>query len=999
MEISVFMKGISIVALLSFAMYLSGQKISSPSSLISSVSIHGVVKDSLASSTIQGATVALYVNGSSTPTQGVFTDSIGHFSFSAKNVASAVVKVSYVGYKDRSYSISQNLLRAGNVNLGNVNLASTGVHLNTVTVTTNVPEVVVKEDTIEYNAAAYKVPQNAVVEDLLKRLPGVEVDKNGKITTTSGKEVTRVYVDGKRFFGDDPKMATKNLTADIVDKVQVVDKKSDLAILTGVDDDDSETVINITIKKGMKKGVMGNINAGIGRFVDNDVTTDPRYNVSGMLNRFRDNSQFSVILNANNVNNRTSTDNGNNVRSRDGGSSSGNSITTSNNVGVNWANDFSDKFKLETSTSFNYSDDYSNSNSYSENLVLADSGAKYVSSLSTGNSYSNNFAAEARMEYKMDKNTTVRVAANFSYNASNSNTLSSSQSESSDSTLINESNADNKLKSDGTTVRLQMDASRKLSDKGRQLSFSGIYNTNNSSGTGYTDSKTIIYTDTSLNTLLNQRYNSGSNRGSYSLRTDYVEPLSKNNFLNFSYNVQFNNTLNKKITYDYDSISGLYDELDPDYTRNSETHIINQSLRAAIRGQYTKYTYSVGVNVVPMHTSSKTYIKDWFGSGNDSILNVYKGRTTINFAPQLEFVYRFDAKSKLTTAKDSLNNQQSQDGNQRGAGGPGGFNGRRGGSRNSLRIRYEGRTTQPSVTQLDPTPDNTNPLNITSGNPNLLPTFTHQINLEYSKFNVNNQSSINATARTSIIKNGIVNYTTYVDSTGGKYTKPVNVNGSWNTNAGLMLARPLGQNNRFRLSSTSNLTYTNQVGFTKVDSISAKNTTRTLGLNQGINLSFTNDWFYGQLRGQVKYSKTTYTAGTVADRESYVYTLSYNTQITMPYSWTLSSDVSYTANRGLSSGYNKDQVLWNAELGKSVLQKGYVSLKITDILRQGLNVSRTVSSETITDTQYTALTSYVMLSFTYRFANMGRGNRNRGINMGGFGRMGGGGPGPGGPPM
>lgn len=846
--------------------------------------------------------------------------------------------------------------------------------------------MVVKEDTIEYNASAFKVPQNAVVEDLLKRLPGVEVDKDGKITTSSGKEVKRVYVDGKRFFGDDPKMATKNLTAEIVDKVQVVDKKSDLAMLTGVDDDDSETVINITIKKGMKKGWMGNVNAGVGKFVNNSESTDPRYNLSGMLNRFRDNNQLSFIVNANNINNRTSTDMGNNVRTgRGGGGGNGNSITTSNLVGVNWATDFSDKFKLESSASYNYSDNYSASRTYTDNLRVSNNGAKYVTSASTGDTYSNNAALEARMEYAPDKKTTIRLSSNFSYNSSLMTSASDNTSQAKDSTLWNESHAKNRLNSDGTQLSLQMDASRKLSDKGRQISFSGTYNANNSSGKGITDSKTFYYKASSDNVILDQHSNSKSNRGSYGFRTDYVEPLSKNNFLNLSYNAQFNNTLNERLTYDYDSITNAYDKLNPNYTRNSETHTVNQNIRASIRGQYPKYTYSVGFNMAPVHTKSKTYVKDWFGSGNDSILNVYKGRTTINYAPQLEFVYRFDEKNN---SKDSTNNDKSKLGLENGGprgmpGGRGAGFGRRGGSRNSLRFRYEGRTQQPSVTQLDPTPNNNNPLNISSGNPDLLPTFTHRIMLEYSKFNSKDMSSINATMNTSIVNNDIVNFTTYNDSTGGKYTRPVNVDGSWSTNAGLMLAKPFGPNNKLRFSSISNASYSNQVGFTRVDSISMKNITHNLGLRQSINLSYTNDWFYGQLRAQINYTKASYTQSTASNRESYVYNLAYNTQITLPHAWSFSSDVSYTMNRGLSAGYNKNEVLWNAELGKTVLSRGYVSLKMTDILRQSLNISRSVSSEVISDTQYTALTSYVMLSFTYRFANMGGRGGNRRMNFGG----------------
>jgi hypothetical protein len=987
------MKSTLILTLLCFATALSAQN-NSPKNNSStpqsetSISIRGIVMDSLARSSVQGATVSLYLKGNSRPYQGVFSGKDGRFSLTAKSREVSYLKVSFVGYKDKTVLISQKQLQTRNVYLGSIYLASTGIQLQTVNVTTNVPEVVVKEDTIEYNAAAFKVPQNAVVEDLLKRLPGVEVDKDGKITTTSGKEVKRVYVDGKRFFGDDPKMATKNLTAEIVDKVQVVDKKSDLAILTGVDDDDSETVINITIKKGMKQGWMGNLTGGAGKFLDNKQENDPRYNTSIMLNRFRDNNQFSLIGNANNVNNRASTDRGNNVRTGRGTAGS-NGITTSNNFGVNWASELNTKLKIESSASYNYSDDYSNSKSFVQNIFSQNDSVSYKNSTSEGRSYSNNYAWEGRLEYTPDKNTTIRLGTNFSYNSSLSNSTSeqSTRAGDEDSTLVNSSDAENRLSSSGTELKLQLDGSRKLSDKGRRLSLSGTYSTNHSDGKGNTNSITNYYQATSLNEKLDQRSNSKSNRDSYNFRTDYVEPVSKNTFLNFSYTAQFNNTFNQRLTYDRDttdttSLTGKYDILNSKYSRNSETNTVNQSIRAAFRGQYTRYTYSFGIDVAPVHTKSKTYIKDWLGEGNDSILNVYKGRTTVNYAPQLEFVYRFDDKSKT----DSTSVQGGSGTGERG-GDLSSRRGYRGGSRNSLRFRYNGRTDQPSVTQLDPTPNNTNPLKISSGNPELLPSFTQRIAFEYSKFNIKNQSSINATLNLSFVSNDIVNYTTYIDSTGGQSTKPVNVNGSWNTSSSLMWAKPFGDSNRFRFSTQTNATYRNQVGFTRVDTTSVKNITRNLIINQGFNLSYTNDWFYGQIRAQVNYTNISYNLGSTNGLESYVYSLAYNTQITMPYSWTLSSDISYSANRGLSTGYNQDQIVWNAELGRTVLSKGYLSLKVTDIFRQSLNLSRSVTDNSITDTQYTALTSYAMLSFTYRFANIGGKGRNRRMNFQGGGGM------------
>jgi hypothetical protein len=885
--------------------------------------------------------------------QGGVTNRNGYIELKNITPGNYYLLFSFTGYKNKTVKIGERLFGKGDINIGHVRLNDANFVLGDVTVTGKIPEVVVKEDTMEYNAAAFKTPEGSVVEDLIKRLPGVQVDADGKITTAAGKSITKVRVNGKDFFGDDPKMATKNLTADIVDKVQVIEKKSDLAILTGVDDDDPETIINITIKKGMMKGWMGNMSGGAGQIIDNKNSEDPRYTGSVMLNRFTEDDQLSFLGNSNNINERASTDRGNNVRTGRGGGAASGGITSSSTLGFNMAKIVNDKLKIGGNVAYNYGDNYTNSRSFRENF-FTDS-VSYRRSTSVSRNFSNNLSAAAKVEYQMDSLTTFVFTPTFSYNSSLSRNTSYQKTMAGDidSTAVNESNSASTLNSNGTSLGMQLDFSRKLSARGRRLSFSGSFNISDSQGTGTNNSQNTFYLTPSKNSAFDQHSANTADRNTYNLRMTYVEPIARNYFVDFLYNIQFNNTVNEKETYDFDPLTQDYTTLNPDYSRSSSVKTISQTVRTNFRSVHTRYTLNVGVSLAPNYTRSTGYVKDWYGEGKDSVYNRQPARKVVNFAPQLEFIYR-------------LNNEKM--------------------IRKFFRLRYNGRTTQPSVAQLDPSQDVTNPLNIRSGNPDLLPSFNHNISLEYNSNNRTSQQSFNGSVQQTFIQNSIVNFTTYESGTGVQYTKPINENGTWNTQADLLFASPLDEKMRFNLNVQADGGYSNQVGYMTVSKQSQRNITRTATVSPNLALSYKNDWYYGQFRGRMRYSSATYSLDGLAAKQSATYYLTYNTQLTLPWELSLSSDITYTANRGLSAGYNQNETLWNAQLGKVFLHNNSASVRfqLNDILRQRLNISRSVTANSVTDTQYTALTSYYMLSFSYRFNNVGGhkgGNRFRSVSM------------------
>jgi hypothetical protein len=325
--------------------------------------------------------------------------------------------------------------------------------------------------------------------------------------------------------------------------------------------------------------------------------------------------------------------------------------------------------------------------------------------------------------------------------------------------------------------------------------------------------------------------------------------------------------------------------------------------------------------------------------GEDSILSNPPVENLINYAPQLSFNYRLRS--------DSI--------------------------RRSIQFKYNGSTSQPNLEQLDPTPDNDNPLHIRSGNPDLSPSFNHGISLEFSDNNSKSQQNFKASFTYNFIKDQIVSYTVYEPETGIQYTNPVNKNGSWNTSLHIFYSRPLDKPKRFRLNSQTRIHYKNQLGFSRVDKQSVENTAKTTNIAETLNLTYKNKWYSGKLEGIIRYSQTDYSLNIQSGRESYVFEIAYNTVIDLPKEWKFLSEFRYLGNRGLSNGYNKDEKSWNVVISKSILKNnGTILLQLNDILQESINIRRDVTNDYVQDIQYKSLTSYWMLSFNYRFNVMGK---------------------------
>ena len=905
---------------------------------------------------LSGASVRLMRNNAdSTFVAAVSAGNDGSFRMGGVARGKYIVSFTFLGYE----TVTRNVEMAGkNVNLGEIAMTESSILLQETTVVGVKTEIVVKEDTIEYNADSYRTQPNAVVEDLLKRLPGVEVDSEGKITA-NGKEITKILVDGEEFFSDDPKVATKNLPVNMVDKLQVIDRKSDLARLTGVDDGEDETVINLTVKKGMKNGWFGNVTGGYG--------TDDRYSGNFMVNYFRDKNQFSILGSANNTNEMGFTDRGASRFTRFGGR---NGISTTQSIGVNFAVGSEDKLRVGGDVFYSHSDRDSR-NSSNRQYLFPDSTSYYDeagSSRDRGHNISGNF----RLKWEIDSFSTLEFRPRFSVNFSDSESADSSATRAGDAarSLVNRS-LSNKY-NDGTSYEFsgRLVFNHKFrSHPGRSYSASLNYQFSDTKEDGSTYTDNTYYLVPDEDETIDQIYDNHQWSNSVQGRLTWTEPLGdvKNaRFLTFSYNGQYR--FNNADKYVYDLVSAtsataatnstlmsmlrdpsfkryvveeygslawtnptmlrqiVEDELQPELNEEQSNRFrnnyFNQSLQVGFKQVRENYNLDVGAMVNSSMSSSEDLI-----NADRNIAT----RWVWNVAPYARIRFKM-SKSR------------------------------------SLAFDYRARSSQPSLTQLQPVADVSNPLRIVVGNPDLNPTFTQRFNLRYSDFDQDRQRSIMAMANFQFATNSIISTTDYDSQTGGQVTTYENVNGVWNGNLMGMISFPF-RNKSWYFSSMGALRYSNTVGYNN----GLYNRSGSLSVNLSPGIRFNTDAVQLELRPNYNVQVTHNTVQSQNDRTIHSYGAMFNGAYYTPFGLVFNTDLSYSGTQGYSEGYDTDQWLWNASISYQFLKNkaATVTAKVYDLLHQKQNISRTINASYIEDSEYNAVTRYVMFSFTYRFTTFG----------------------------
>ncbi len=885
-------------------------------------SIKGKLIDDSSKESIPEANVRILNQKDSTFVTGKASEKNGSFSIPIKS-GNYIVHISYIGYTDVYENASiTNQNRA--VDLGTISLREDGVLLSDAVVTAKSLEIVVRGDTVEYNADSYKVAESAVIEDLLKKMPGVEIDADGKITV-NGQEIKKILVDGKEFFSDDPKVASKNLPAKMVDKLQVLERRTDMSLMTGFDDGDEEMVINLTVKPGMKEGVFGNAFAGYG--------SQDRYEANAMVNYMRDKDQLTFLGGLNNTNNAGFSDlasamfgGGGGGRGRGGwGGRSG--ITKSANAGLNFSKEFHEKLTLGGNVRYGDTDTDKSSRVYTQNLLS--SGNTFEKDSTESNNYSQNINMDFRMEWKPDSMTNIIFRPNASFYSNNNWEESKFSTVNADGEIMNE--GDSHYNSDGTgkNIGASLEASRKLGTTGRVLSFSVSGGVDDSEANGESRSKTLY--SSKDDDIIDQRFNNTNDSRNVRLYASYVEPLGKNNFLQLAYNYRYNRSESERDTRTTDDV-GEYTIRDTIYSKRLENNFYNQNLELNFRASREKYNYMLGVSMQPSKSASKTFRGQSFETLEEDL-----SQSVINFAPMGQFNYMW--------------NRQT-----------------------NLRLNYSGRTNQPSVTQLSSVRNITNPLNISYGNPNLKPAFGHSLRLRFRNFNPEKNRSYMFMANAGFTVNDIVSWTKTDRNTGARESTYDNVNGNWNASTRFMTNQPL-RNIKFSVFSMTFASYNNNNGYSSIiidkdePSIKEKNTSKRLNLGETLGINYRSDDFDLSVRGNVSYNKVDNSLPGQQNQEYFNYGGTAQTSIYLPFDFLIESDLNYSTNSGYADGFDQQEVLWNAALSKQLFKQknGTIRFKIYDILKQKSDISRSVTSNYIRDTTSKTLTSYFMFHFVYRF--------------------------------
>ena len=955
------------------------------------VSVKLKLVDSKTSEPVSFATVSLTVKGEDTPAKYVLSDSEGKAELLKVRHNTYILRAELMGYKTHTQEVKVEK----SVDLGEVKMEEDVEVLDAARVTDVGNPIVIRKDTIEYTASSFKTSDSDMLEELLKKLPGVEVEADGTITA-NGETITKITIDGKTFFLDDPQLASKNIPAKLIEKVKVVEKKSDQALFTGIDDGEHETVIDLSMRPGMMKGWFGNIMGGGGHDVPGAGSdmNDWRYQGAAMVGRFTDKSQISIILNGNNTNNRGFNDMaGNMMRGMRGGGGGmgrgmggwgrGNGITTSWMGGLNGAFTLLDD-QMDLAGNYLYNGSINDVMEESSKITYLEDGTRLLNNedgVSRTMTQGHRFGM--RLEHEFSENTSILFEPQFNFGYGDFNDYSdfvtlTERGEVRDSTNKGYNStlgANNNWSTSGFLLLRQ-----RLGKPGRTISANVRYSFSNNNMRGFNQSLTsVMNAETSkwADEAVNQRYDQNSKSTSLSGRVVYTEPLGAGFFFETNYQYSWNQNRSFKDTFNsgegelVDGRLVFYSEgeaFDPIYSNSINNTSQNHRAGASFTYQKDKVRAQLGAAYNPTITDNVT-------SGHDPYHNVAH-----NWSPQAMLNYEFN---------DNTN----------------------------IRFFYWGRSAQPSTNQLLPVPDNSNPLNISLGNPNLNPYFNHSLRGNFGYTNKKTFTSVNARFGAGLVQDAITNAQWY-DPSGVQYSIPVNGPGTGNVDLRVMVNSPFGKSG-FSIFSMTYGRYNQSTSFIGSGALESEkyydpetatfdyaafnrdysdlsasddfvnNKTQTMSFTQRLRFTYRNDFVELTVGGRTRMNKSWYTM------KNSQLQATWNNQIDASMNWTIPgginiiSDVDYNWYNGYTTP-QEDEIILNAEITKLLFKnKCTLALKAYDILGQSKNLSVSDSANYHIETRNNTLGRYIILSLTYRFGNFGGPGGGRGPGgPGGHGPMG-----------
>ncbi len=908
--------------------------------------IVGVVNDSTAQGPVAGAYVSIQ-STSDNNAKPIYTttDLNGKFEFAGVARQKYQLKITYLSYKDfiKTIEVAEAIL-----NLGSVTLTETATNLNEVKVVGQIQQSQQKGDTLQFNAAAFKTNPDANVEDLVQKMPGITI-VNGEVQA-QGEKVQRVLVDGKQFFGEDATLALRNLPAEIVDKIEVFDRQSDQSQFTGFDDGNAQKTINIVTRSDRNAGKFGKAFAGYG--------SNNRYLSGGNLNIFGKDKRISIIGLSNNLNqqNFSSQDlsgalgsSGGSSRGGRGGSRGGgggadnflvgqqNGITNTTALGLNYTDKWGKKLEVSASYFFNQSNNANQQKTNRETFLNNATSNQFYNEQNTYSNSNLNHRLNARMEYTVNKSNSLVFSPGISWQNNESNTIRIGATRLGDatSTLLNRTNNTQVNQSIALSSNSSLLWRHRFAKAGRTLStnFSSVINNRTGDGTLYALNE-YYTTGRFPNDTIDQRSNTLSDNIRLGASVNFTEPLTKTIQLQLNYNVSLSNSNSKNETYHYVNSEVQYARLDTILSNTFDNQYLTQRTGVAFRGGKKKITGSVGMDL----QRAGLYSRQLFPRTNEV------DQTFNNVLPNAFLMFR-PSESK------------------------------------NLRLFYRTSTNEPSITQLQNVVNNTNPLFLTAGNPNLKQEYGHRLSLRYSSSdsklgrnffvygsaNFTSNSITNSTfvaQRPTTLPNGIVL------ERGAQLTTPVNLNGNMSLRVFANYGSPIK-------ALKLNLNLNSGVNLTKLPGLINEqlNTSTNYALTQGIvlssNISPKVDFTIG-INGN--YNIVQNSVQPQLNNNYFSQSTSARVNWIFGKGFVLQTDLTNQSYRGLGAGFNQNFTLWNASVGKKFLKdkKGELKLTVFDILAQNNSINRNVTETYVEDVTSRVLTQYGMLTFTYTLRNSGK---------------------------
>jgi len=914
--------------------------------------VSGKLLDLTDNSPLKTANLILSQTKDTTVKYNALSDAEGAFTFTGVPVGTYTLQVSSIGYDvyKQAVALTDSI---PSLQLGTLFIPKATKELEGVTVVGKQAPVQQKGDTVIYNASQYKVNPDATVEDLIKKMPNVVVGRDGTVTA-AGEQVRKVTIDGKDFFGDDASAALKNLPSSVVDKIQVFDRLSDQAQLSGFDDGNSVKSLNIITKSGINNGQFGRIYAGYG--------TDDRYAAGGNISFFNGNRRLSFVGNFNNVNQQnfgaqdllgvTSTGGGGGRGGGGRGGGGGNwgggggnfqvgqqaGIATTNAFGINYGDKWGKKIDVSGSYFFNQSNTNNDSRSRATTITDDLNRLVYDSAVSRTNNY--NHRVNLRLEYKIDSFNTIMVIPSLNFQTNNSDSYSYGYTLANDNLVSNQVGT-NSTDRDGYNLRNTIMFRHTFRNNRRRsysISFNQTFNKNNA--TSYINMLNQSLKGGELaDSLQNQYINNPTSGYTLGGNISYNEPMGKNGMLQISYQPTYSKNDADRRTYDFDSFTGEYSTFQPIASNTFENTTTTHNGGVTYRlGMSRDNQFSVGANF-QYSTLASERVYPTTSSFKQSFTNVL---------PNLMWSKKLNPKS-------------------------------------SLRVFYRASTNFPSVTQLQDVVNNSNALRLSVGNPELKQSYNHFLSTRYTFTNTQKGQSFFANvflnAQQNYITNGLfiaVNGDSTIngvklDSSSGQLTKPINMNGYKNLSTFFTFSQPINAI-KSNISLSTGVTYSTIPGMYNY----MKNMTDNYGFNAGVVLaSNINEYIDFNLSYNATFNNAQSSdKGKTVTNKSANHNVGAQVNLLSKSGWFLQNDVVNQTNTGLSEGFNTSYWLWNAAVGKKFLKNKAAELKLSvfDLLKQNQSISRTVGANNeIVDSWNQVLQQYFMLTFTYTLKNFGKG--------------------------